>query len=233
MVGRDTEHARYRYTYVRDGQLGMVHCLPTEAGAAIGVEPDTLRFEYDAAGRLTAEHDMHGALRYVYDDAGRLAAVTLPDGHILKSERDEAGVVTLMGLGHGDEMHGIAALSYEAATRQLLRSQGELYLRSVYAGALIERWFAMTVIRTADNEMLPGSAEFWREFHYSPADNLVQVDDRFNGRTYYDYDRRGCLLRVVSDELGIEYFTWDAAGNLLETPRTGWQPAVLSRSSAT
>ncbi|WP_107312537.1 RHS repeat-associated core domain-containing protein [Burkholderia metallica] len=226
MVGRDTEHARYRYTYVHDGLLGMIHCLPTEAGAAIGVEPDTLRFEYDAAGHLIAEHDMHGALRYVYDDAGRLTAVTLPDGHIVKAERDETGAVALMGLGHGDEMHGIAAFRYEAATRQLLRSQGELYLRSVYAGASLERWFAMTVIRTSDNEMLPGSAEFWREFHYSPADNLVQVDDRFNGRTYYDYDRRGCLLRIVSDDIGIEYFTWDAAGNLLETPRTGWQPAV-------
>ncbi|MBR8132149.1 DUF6531 domain-containing protein [Burkholderia ambifaria] len=226
MVGRDTEHARYRYTYVRDGLLGMIHCLPTEAGAAIGVEPDTLRFEYDSAGRLMAEHDMHGALRYAYDDAGRLAAVTLPDGHVVKSERDDAGMVSLIGLGHGDEMRGIAALGYEAATRQLLRSQGELYLRSVYAGASLERWFAMTVIRTSDNEMLPGSAEFWREFHYSPAGNLVQVDDRFNGRTYYDYDRRGCLLRVVSDEIGIEYFMWDAAGNLLDTPRTGWQPAV-------
>ncbi|KWE58074.1 hypothetical protein WL76_10310 [Burkholderia ubonensis] len=226
MVGRDTEHARYRYTYVRDGQLGMIHCLPTEAGAAIGVEPDTLRFEYDSAGRLTAEHDMHGALRYAYDAAGRLVAVTLPDGHVVKTERDAAGAVVLTGLGSGDEMRGIAAFHYEAATRQLLRSQGELYLRSVYAGASLERWFAMTVIRSADNEMQPGNAEFWREFHYSPADNLVQVDDRFNGCTHYDYDRRGCLLRAVSDELGIEYFTWDAAGNLLDTPRVGWQRTV-------
>ncbi|PCE31340.1 RHS repeat-associated core domain-containing protein [Burkholderia ubonensis] len=226
MVGRDTEHARYRYTYVRDGRLGMINCLPTEAGAAIGVEPDTIRFEYDSAGHLTAEHDMHGALRYAYDDAGRLVAMTLPDGHIVKTERDEAGAAVLTGVGIGDEMRGVAAFSYDAATRQLLRSQGELYLRSVYAGSWLERWFAMTVIRTPDNEMQPGSAEFWREFHYSPADNLVQVDDRFNGRTHYDYDRRGCLLRAVSDELGIEYFTWDAAGNLLDTPRVGWQRAV-------
>ncbi|MBR8460156.1 RHS repeat protein [Burkholderia dolosa] len=226
VVGRDTEHARYRYTYVRDSLLGMIQCLPTDAGAAIGVEPDTLRFEYDAAGRVTAEHGMHGTLRYAYDAAGRLVAVTLPDGHIVKTERDDVGTVALAGLAHGDDVRAIAAFHYELGTRQLLRSVGELYLRSVYAGSSLERWFAMTVTRTPDNEMLPGSAEFWREFRYSPAGHLVQVDDRFNGRTYYDYDRRGCLLRVVSDDIGLEHFTWDAAGNLLDTPSAGWQRTV-------
>ncbi|KVC69862.1 hypothetical protein WI73_13640 [Burkholderia ubonensis] len=226
IVGRDTEHMRYRYAYVRDGLLGMINCLPTEAGAAIGVEPDTIRFEYDSAGHLTAEHGMHGAMHYAYDAAGRLVAVTLPDGHVVKTERDDAGAVVLTGLSSGDDIRGVAAFRYDATTRQLLRSQGDLYLRSVYADAWLERWFAMTVIRTPDNEMLPGEIEFWREFRYSPADNLVQVDDRYGGRTHYDYDRRGCLLRAVSDELGIEYFTWDAAGNLLDTPQVGWQLAT-------
>ncbi|MGV4428968.1 hypothetical protein, partial [Pandoraea pneumonica] len=45
----------------------------------------------------------------------------------------------------------------------------------------------------------------------------TQVGDRFEGKTYCDYDRRGRLLRMLSDEVGIEYFTWDAAGNLFDT----------------
>jgi len=226
MIGRDSEHARYRYAYARDGQLATISCLPTEAGAAIGVEPDTIRFEYDSTGHLTAEHGMHGAARYRYDAAGRLVAVTLPAGQVVKMERDDSGAVVLAGLSSGNEILGIAAFDYDEAKRQLLRSQGALYLRSVHVGARLERWFAMTVVRTPGNEVHPGEVELWREFRYSPADTLVQVDDRLNGRTHYDYDRRGCLLRAVSDELGIEYFTWDAAGNLLDTPRVGWQPAI-------
>ncbi|WP_038745876.1 RHS repeat-associated core domain-containing protein [Burkholderia sp. ABCPW 111] len=227
LIGRETEHARYRYAYTSKGWLETVGCLPTDAGEAIGVEPDTIRFEYDQSGRLTAEHGASGTLRHERDEAGRPGAVILAHGHVVKLERDDAGRVVLIGLASGSENRGIAALRYDELGRQVLRSQGELYLRSVFTPtSSLERWFAMTVIRTPDNEMRAGEVERWREFRYSVAGNLVQVDDRFDGRTYYDYDRRGCLLRSVSDELGIEYFTWDAAGNLLETPRVGWEAVV-------
>lgn len=218
LIGRETEHAHYHYAYTQQGLLGTIDCSPTEAGEAIGVAADTIRFEYNPFGLVTAEHGGAGVLHYEYDERGRTRAVTLPDGCVVKSERDEDGRVALVGMTCREESRGIAAFRYDNLGRQVLRSQGELYLRSVYTSASeLERCFAMSVVRTPNNEMQAGEVRYWREFQYSIAGNITQVGDRFEGKTYCDYDRRGRLLRMLSDEVGIEYFTWDAAGNLFDT----------------
>ncbi|KVP89320.1 hypothetical protein WJ96_20155 [Burkholderia ubonensis] len=227
LIGRDTEHARHRYAYTSGGRLETASREPTDAGRAIGIEPDTIRFEYDRSGRVAAEHGTLGALRYERDAAGRTSAVIAPGGQAVRMEHDAAGRVVLTGMSDGDAIRGIAAFRHDALGKLILHSQGELYLRSDYTpAALLESRVALTVTRMPDGEMQAGDIERWRDFQYSAAGHLVQVNDRFDGRAYYDYDRRGCLLRAVSDELGIEYFTWDAAGNLLEMPRLGWEVRI-------
>ncbi|WP_020201805.1 RHS repeat-associated core domain-containing protein [Cupriavidus sp. WS] len=229
LVSRETQHARYRFIYTRRGLPEAVGYEPTEAGRALGLEPDTIRFEYDALGRMTAEHGANGTLTYLYDAAGRATEVTLPHGQTVKTEHDEAGAPALLGLGSGQDMHGIAAFQHDAMRRCVLRSQGALYLHTHYTETGWPlRWFAMTAVPGENGEMAPGEVLQWRELQYSTAGNLARLDDRYDGRIHFDYDRRGALLRCVSDDLGIEYFTWDGAGNLLDTPRAGWQPAIYA-----
>ena len=59
MTACGTQHTATEAThYTRDplGRLLSVERIPTQAGLALGIEPDTVAFDYDKAGRLVAEH---------------------------------------------------------------------------------------------------------------------------------------------------------------------------------
>ncbi|APA90194.1 RHS domain-containing protein (plasmid) [Paraburkholderia sprentiae WSM5005] len=224
LVGRETAHNRYAYRYGPRGSLECVSRTPTPEGELLGTGADEIRFEHDANGRVVAEHGANGTLRYTYDAAGRLVATQLPQEQEVRTRRFETGDIAFVEL---DE-RPIARFWYDAMRRQVARTQGRLRTHTGYSPLGLSVWWRSVTGPDVDT---PGAAtepviELWREADYSPADVIVRTDGGLGGQTWFDYDRRGCLLRCVSEKLEIEYFTWDAASNLLDAPGGTWFPAV-------
>ncbi|MGF6292244.1 RHS repeat-associated core domain-containing protein [Paraburkholderia youngii] len=224
LTQRETAHSRYIYHYGPGGLLDGVIREPTPEGELLGIGADEIRFEHDAGGRLIAEHGANGTLRYTYDAAGRVVATQLPQGQELRTRRFETGDIAFIELGERQ----IARFWYDAMRRPVARTQGRLRTHTGFSPLGLPVWWRSVTGRDVDT---PGSAtesvtELWREADYSLADLIVRTGGESDGQMWYDYDRRGCLLRSVSENGDIEYFTWDAAGNLLDTPGGSWFPAV-------
>ncbi|MEX3858558.1 RHS repeat-associated core domain-containing protein [Paraburkholderia sp. BR10923] len=224
LTQRETAHSRYIYHYGAGGLLDGVIREPTPEGELLGIGADEIRFEHDAGGRLIAEHGANGTLRYTYDAAGRVVATQLPQGQELRTRRFETGDIAFIELGERQ----IARFWYDAMRRPVARTQGRLRTHTGFSPLGLPVWWRSVTGRDVDT---PGSAtesvtELWREADYSLADLIVRTGGESDGQMWYDYDRRGCLLRSVSENGDIEYFTWDAAGNLLDTPGGSWFPAV-------
>ncbi|WP_233808471.1 RHS repeat-associated core domain-containing protein [Paraburkholderia sp. HP33-1] len=224
LIGRETLHNRYTYRYGPRGSLECVSRVPTQEGELLGISADEIRFERDTGGRVVAEHGANGTPRYTYDAAGRLVATLLPQGQEVRTRRFETGDIAFVEL---DERR-IARFWYDPMRRQVARTQGSLRTHTGYSPPGLPVWWRSVTGSDLDT---PGAAtepviELWREADYSLADVIVRTGGAAGGQTWYDYDRRGCLLRCVSEKLDIEYFTWDAASNLLDAPGGNWFPAV-------
>ncbi|WP_322015183.1 RHS repeat-associated core domain-containing protein [Paraburkholderia sp. J12] len=224
LIQRETPHNLYLYRYAAGGGLELVSRTPTKEGELLGIGADEIRFEYDASGRLVAERGANGALHYTCNAVGRLVATQLPQGQEVRTRRFETGHIAFVEL---DE-RPVARFWYDAMRRVIAHTQGRLRTHTGYSPLGLPVWW-----RTVSSDDLGAPAapsesdrQLWREVDYSAAGMPVRTDGPAEGQTWYDYDRRGCLLRRVSEHLGIEYFTWDAAGNLLDTPSGNWFPAV-------
>ncbi|NML34753.1 RHS repeat-associated core domain-containing protein [Paraburkholderia antibiotica] len=224
LIQRETAHNRYVYRYGSRGLLECVSRTPTQEGELLGIGADEIRFEHDAMGRLIAEHGANGTLRYTYNAVGRLVVTRLPQGQEVRTRRFETGDIAFVEL---DERE-IARFWYDALRRQAARTQGRLRTHTGYSPLGLPVWWRAVMERdlSAPPSEAETALELSREVDYSPADLIVRTGGNAEEQTWYDYDRRGCLLRRVSDKLDIEYFTWDAAGNLLDTPGGNWFPAV-------
>ncbi|WP_042337501.1 RHS repeat-associated core domain-containing protein [Paraburkholderia ferrariae] len=225
LTRRETLHNLYLYRYAAGG-LEAVSRTPTKEGELLGIGSDEVRFEYDASGRLIAEHGANGELRYTCNAMGRLVATRLPQGQEVRTRRFETGHIASFEL---DERL-IARFWYDAMRRVMAHTQGRLRTHTGYSPLGLPVWW-----RTVSSDDLSAPAapaesdmQLWREVEYSAAGLPVRTGGPVESQTWYDYDRRGCLLRRVSEQLGIEYFTWDAAGNLLDTPGGNWFPAVYA-----
>ncbi|TKC89801.1 RHS repeat protein [Trinickia terrae] len=226
LVRRDTPHNHYVYRYTPRGMLEHVNRTPTKDGELLGITPDEIRFEYDLGDRLLAEHGINGELSYTYDDGGSLAAMTLPQGQVVRMRRYDSGAIGLIEIRE----RSIAQFWYDAMRREVGRTQGVLHTRTDYTELGWPVWWRSTSEFDESGAGKPTDydKQLWRSVSYSASDAIVQSDGQASDKNYYDYDKRGCLLRRVSDQLGIEYFTWDAASNLLDTPGGNWFPAVYS-----
>jgi RHS repeat-associated protein len=83
----DLDGKQYRTEYTESGMPAVLH-LPAEDG-----EERTVRFEYDDAGRITAETDVLGrtTTRRYHRNSLRPTALALPDGGQWKAEYDPIG----------------------------------------------------------------------------------------------------------------------------------------------
>ncbi|HKT27469.1 RHS repeat-associated core domain-containing protein [Dyella sp.] len=221
LAGRDTAHSRYGYRYDQLGRLTSVRREPLDDGQWRGIGVDERRFEYDGFGRVLAEHGTQGALRYTYDPAGRQIAMTLPDGQVLQMRRSAAGDVTQLDW----QGRMLARMWYDPMQRMVARSQGSLRTQIGY-GALGQRAWGRSMVGSSVPSS-EGDLRFGMQIHYSANGLVTEMQGVMADPLWHDYDRRGYLLRRVSDTLGIEYFTWDPAGNLTNMPAAGGAPHAL------
>ncbi|MCA7996147.1 type VI secretion system tip protein VgrG [Burkholderia cepacia] len=200
----DGSHTSYRYD-VR-GQL-------TQAQAnGPGRSPIQVTYEYDAAGRCTAEvQSHHGRVwRLVHDiDAiGNRASTYVPDAGALVWQR--------YGSGH---VHGVllnqqplASFERDALHREVRRTQGAVSHDFVFGdnGLLaVHLWRNTGDLLRSQEDSRP-----WRTWQYDSAGQLTGLDDALRGNRVYQYDALMHLKNVMSPS-GVEAFHYDRAGNLI------------------
>jgi RHS repeat-associated protein len=209
LLARSDDTARTTYAWSEGDRLQQVERVPTAAGLALGVQLDTLRFDYDTAGRLVAEHGANGTVAYELDELDTLEALQLPHGQRLQ--------FASYGSGH---VHRIAAggeivtdIERDDLHREVLRTQGLVSERTGYDALGRRLWQSV-----GEPEALgPGQGRLWRSYRYNRAGELARKDDGRRGSTDYRYDPAGQLLgQRVAESLTPEQFAWDAAGNLLD-----------------
>ncbi|MDH2434007.1 RHS repeat-associated core domain-containing protein [Pokkaliibacter sp. MBI-7] len=195
VMGRLTEKIlpdgqRIRYHYDPNGQLRQVDD---------GHWP--LYFEYDAQGRLIAEHQQRHTLRYGYDDLGRLSTFKLPDGHRLHYH-----------YGPHSQLSGID-LNDQPLTRHTHEYGQEV---SRWQGALTSTWQYDEQGRLTEQQRHRTGQRgpvHQRRYQYNAVGNLITLDDSDKGTLHYDYDPLD-RLKAVRGALE-EQFHHDPAGNLL------------------
>ncbi|MCW7540925.1 DUF6531 domain-containing protein [Aquabacterium sp. A7-Y] len=209
-----------RYAYDEGDRLIEVRRDPTTAGVQLGIAPDTIRFEYDAAGQLLAEHGANGSVRYELDELGNPLQIQLPQGQHIDLLRYGSGHVHQIRMGE----QVISDFERDDLHREVLRTQGRLTSRFGYdpRGRLL--WQKADAppaplggpVHRRQAVPAPQSATLWRNYRYDAAGELVEQQDPLRGSTRYRYDPSGRLLNRRSDIGAEQSFAWDAAGNLLE-----------------
>ncbi|MCM2494318.1 DddA-like double-stranded DNA deaminase toxin [Burkholderia glumae] len=199
-----------RYTRDTGGRLLEVACVPTAAGLALGIAPDTLTFEYDKAGRLSAEHGANGSVRYTLDALDNVMKLALPHEQTLQMLRYGSGHVHQIRCG--DQV--VSDFERDDLHRELTRTQGRLTERTAYDLLGRKIWQSAGFQPDA---LARGQGQVWRNYGYDAAGELAESHDSLRGSTQFSYDPAGYLTqRVNTADRQLESFAWDAAGNLLD-----------------
>ncbi|WP_105265888.1 RHS repeat-associated core domain-containing protein [Escherichia sp. MOD1-EC6099] len=204
-----SSHSERRYGYNRLDQVTEVVLTPTEAGAAEGVAADRVAFDYDRAGRLTAEQGAQGAIRYRRDALGNPESLTLPDGR--KTEWLMYGSGHVQGIRYNGRL--VSDITRDGLHREIIRSQGALTQYSGYTRSGQMAWqriirgeYAGSGIPSAEE------SENRKDWRYS-ADGELIMETGPHGAELYDYDRAGWLRSHAPAQGVQERFHWDKAGN--------------------
>jgi RHS repeat-associated protein len=213
LTARHTDTAVTTYEYDALDRLLCVTRTPTDAGQALGIAADMVRFDYDAAGQLIAEHGTGGSLAYELDELGNLTRLTLPQGQVLDLLSYGSGHVHQMRIG--DKL--ICDIERDDLHREILRTQGRLSTAFGYDAMGRRSWQSTAVpdfaADAASKPPVPGQGKLWRSYAYNPAEELFEQRDALRGQTHYQYDSDGRLLsRAARDN--TEHFAWDNADNL-------------------
>jgi type VI secretion system secreted protein VgrG len=208
----DGSHASYRYD-----ERGLL----TQAQASSpGQTPSQITFEYDAAGRRTAEVQAHHGrvwrLAHELDALGHRSESRIPGAGTLNWQRYGSGHV------HGVLVNGMTLASFErdALHRETLRVQGPAAHHFGYspAGQLAQHdWQHLN----ARGESLEPPRP-WRNWTHDRAGQITALRDEWRGEKRYGYDPLARLTDVSGSRYGDETFTYDPAGNLLAVGSAGW-----------
>ncbi|GLU35765.1 RHS repeat-associated core domain-containing protein [Trinickia caryophylli] len=208
----DTEVTAYEYD--AGDRLLAAERVPTDKGTSLGIAAQEVRFEYDKAGRLVAEHGVNGTVRYTLDELDNIATLALPHGEPIDMLRYGSGHVHQIRVGE----HVVSDFERDDLHREVMRTQGRLTLRMGYDVLGRRQWQSSAA---AGEALGPAQGRFWRSYRYDRAGELAEQTDSIRGTTRYRYDAVGQLLRQVrvserNVEGSVEEFAWDAAGNLLD-----------------
>ncbi|KVP20460.1 hypothetical protein WJ86_24055 [Burkholderia multivorans] len=199
-----------RYERDKGDRLLKAERTPTAMGAALGVAPDTVEFEYDKAGRLVAEHGANGTVQYMLDALDNVMTLELPHEQKLQMLRYGSGHVHQIRCG--DQI--VSDFERDDLHREVTRTQGRLIQRSAYDPLGRKVWQSAGFHPEALGR---GRGHLWRNYGYDAAGELIETSDNLRGSTQYDYDPAGQLTRRVNTlDRQLEEFAWDAAGNLLD-----------------
>ena len=200
----------------------------------------TVRYGYDAAGRMQSVVDMDGGTtRYDYDKAGRVAAVHVPNGVLTSYGHDDDG--NLVQVAHANAAGKLlAAVRYTMSTRGQKTRAEEFDDTGVLAAGVLSAPVRSTAFGYDQAGRLvtetlagrDGVATATVTYEYDRAGNrLRKTEQTANGATIetYRYDQNDRLTQVeASAGAGtkvITLYTWDASGNLLTRTRGGEQLA--------
>ncbi|SDC34982.1 type VI secretion system tip protein TssI/VgrG [Paraburkholderia lycopersici] len=204
---RASDGSQWSYRYDARGLLTQAQ------SSAPGQTPVQVTYEYDAAGRRTAEVQSHH---------GRVWRIT--HGLDAIGNRDwtyvpQAGALVWQRYGSG-HVHGvllanepIANFERDALHREILRTQGPAAHHFQYADSgqlAAHRW-----------QNLDGSGRTleqpraWRTWQYDKAGQLTALNDTWRGQKTYGYDPLARLASVSGPDDAREAFHYDPAGNLL------------------
>jgi RHS repeat-associated protein len=217
MTARHTDSAITEYEYDELDHLVSVTRQPTALGTGLGIAPDTLKFEYDAAGQLVKEDGAHGTLAYQTDELGYLSQLTLPQGQALHMVR--------YGSGHTHQIrlddHLICDIERDDLHREIVRTQGQLTSRFAYDQLGRISWQNSAIGSPDDTIGIgQGQGQLWRNYSYGLQNELTGKNDNLRGHTRYQYDPEGRLLSCRADGYPLEHFAWDNADNL-QAPSDG------------
>jgi RHS repeat-associated protein len=210
LLAQHTETAVTRYRWdIGDRMTGGMR-MPTEAGVALGVAASEVRFDYDKAGRLIAEHGAEGTVRYTLDDLDNVSSLLLPHDQRIDTLTYGSGHVHQIRSGE----HVVSDFERDDVHREVMRTQGRLTQRTGYDQLGRRTWQA-----AGFGQDLPGPnhGRIWRNYRYSPTGELAEQQDALRGIMQFQYDAAGYLQRHIRHaDQSQEQFAWDAAGNLLD-----------------
>lgn len=205
-----TETATTRFQW-DDGDRPVVAMrVPTERGHELGMVPSEVRFDYDPAGRLVAEHGANGTVHYTLDDLDNLVHLGLPHGQHID--------MLTYGSGHVHQVRSgeqvISDFERDDLHREVVRTQGRLTQRTGYDRLGRRAWQSAGL--PADT-LGPGRGRLWRSYRYTPAGELGEQSDSLRGAIDFEYDAAGYLQRqTYGADQRREQFAWDTARNLLD-----------------
>ncbi|EBW0569033.1 sugar-binding protein, partial [Salmonella enterica subsp. enterica serovar Senftenberg] len=205
---------------------------------------DTVRFEYDRSGWLTAEHAGNGSIRYQRDALGNPTDITLPDGQHLTH--------LYYGSGHllQTALDGLTVSEYERDSlhRQIMRTQGQLTTYSGYDDDGLLSW--QRSLASGSAPVLPGQRPARqgcvtsRDYYWNNRDQITSVlrlnadgqaqeeryrytvneqiaESRINGiLSQHDY-RNECVTQA-----GDSRYEYDACGRVIKRTeqKRGFRP---------
>ena len=195
--------------------------LPTQARyqPAVG-EASQITYEYDAAGRLTAEIQAHHGrvwrLQHRLDALGNRSEMYIPGTGTLAWQRYGSGHI------HGILLDGASVASFERDALHLtvLNTQGPIAQLLAYTEA---GYIASQRLQDLDERGQPrAEPRSWRAWHYDLAGQLVSLKDAWRGERQYRYDPLARLVGVARQSGGeavsdvkSETYHYDPAANLL------------------
>ncbi|WP_085694488.1 MULTISPECIES: RHS repeat-associated core domain-containing protein [unclassified Pseudomonas] len=206
-------------------------------GRLVGVDDSQdhpLAFEYDTQDRLTVEHQGWGTLRYAYDACGRLTRMRLPDNSKLDYRHAKGGALEGIDLNGAPLTRHVYRSGREQQRQQgLLLSeytydeQGRLKAHAIgqQHHPLYRRDYAYSANGNLDH--IADTRHGQRSYQYDALDRLIRVrHSRDEAPERYAHDPAGNLLmqnrpgpasikgnRLLSD--GDRLYDYDAFGNLI------------------
>ncbi|MCA3864721.1 MAG: RHS repeat protein, partial [Burkholderia sp.] len=196
-------------------------------------EASQITYEYDAAGRRTAETQAHHGR--VWRLQHRLDAI----GN--RSDTHLAGMGTLSWLRYGSgHIHGVlldgiqlASFERDALHRTIANTQGSIAQLFTYTDA---GQIASQHLQDLDERGQPrAEPRPWRTWDYDSAGQLTGLRDAWRGSKRYSYDPLARLINVarhegeVVSDVQSEAFQYDPTGNLLS--RTASDGAAKSQDA--
>ncbi|EDV6867485.1 RHS repeat protein, partial [Salmonella enterica subsp. enterica serovar Uzaramo] len=222
LLRTENEHGQRTFSYNRLDQITAVTLTPTEAGQQQHrMQADTVRFEYDRSGWLTAEHAGNGSIRYQRDALGNPTDITLPDGQYLTH--------LYYGSGHllQTALDGLTVSEYERDSlhRQIMRTQGQLATYSGYDEDGLLSW--QRSLASGSAPVLSGQRPARqgcvtsRDYYWNNHGEVGTIDDSLRGSVVYSYDRSGYLTGRSGQMYDHDRYYYDKAGNLLDDTQQG------------